>query len=330
MKSNREPERKQELKLWNQFQKLRLSTKCGHFRIVESCSHCLEIQEQWYGRLKKKGFDDIEDRHLRILKKWTGSTDLFDVIKTQEPGQDIQSSWPETNFQKEAEILHSLEFRGICEAIGKHGNNALTIDQLMEAWELHCNGASSRKIAGIYKISAFSGWNIINKIKEMANLMDLGESKRIVTRDYESSTDAPFVFATWRNCLWYDTHTSEDPPNPTFYRVVTRKINLLLREPPTEVRIACLADDSNQMVGFAALSYSTLEFVYVKLDYRNQGIATLLTKGFTNIASPETKIGKSIADKKKLRIKGELDAEREDKYADPLCEISQRGTSSQR
>lgn len=281
-----------------------MNTKCGHFNIIEGCKDCQEIQNQWYGKLKKKGFDDIEDTHLRLLKKWTGVTDLLDPVKIQEPNMPIQSNWPEPNFQKESDLLNHPNFMSICKSLFNHGNNVIKTTTIMQIWECHCNGASLREIEKQFNIHNATVFRAINRLREMANIMDIKpESTKIIIRDYETSSDAPLVFASWRNCLWFDNHTEQDPPNPGFYRMTTRKINLLLREPSTKVKIACLQDDPDQILGYSAFSHSTLEFVYVKNDYRKQGIATLLTKGFSDIVNPMTKIGKAIADKKNLKVK---------------------------
>jgi hypothetical protein len=57
---------------------------------------------------------------------------------------------------------------------------------------------------------------------------------------------------------------------------------------------------------------SIIEFVYVKIDYRKQGIAKLLTRGFIFVAKPTTKIGASIVKKNNLRIQGEEDGTKEE------------------
>ena len=305
-----------------------MSIKCGHSLIVETCEHCLEIQEQWYEKLKKKGFNDIEDKHLRILKKWTGSTDLVDIFKIQEPNEEIQSSWPETYFNKESEFLHNPNFIEICQDVFKHGNNAISATIMLHIWEGYCDGLSYRELEKRFHIQYTTIFRAVTRIKEMANLMS-DDSKTIIKRDYDPQIDTSFIFSTWRKCLWFDEHPdSENQPGSNFCITLNRKINLLLREPTTHIKIACLQDDPGQIAGYAVLSNETLEFVYIKLDYRNQGIAKLLTKGFRDIVYPMTKIGKAIADKKNLRIKGELDGKKEDKYADSLCEVSSASSPS--
>lgn len=291
-----------------------MSIDCGHFQIVDSCEHCQKIQRQWYAKLKKKGFQDAEDSVLRLLKRWTGISDtiedennekplnIIDMVSSQDPNESIKSNWPEISFAKEDEILNSPKLQSICETLFKHGNNAVSPKQMILIWELHCEGLSIREIGKHVNIYFVSVFRAIKKLKEMADLMDLTEDpKKIILRNYDEETDAPLIFASWRNALWFDLHPNEEKPNPVFYRMMTKKINMMLRNPNTKVKIACLADDHNEIKGYSVLCGTTLEMIYVKLDYRNQGVATLLCRGFKTIAKPLTKIARAIADKKNLK-----------------------------
>ena len=131
---------------------------------------------------------------------------------------------------------------------------------------------------------------------------DTNKSDSVVKiRSYEGATDAPIIYSTWRNSLWYDQKRDESLADQ-FYQLATREIRALLSLPTTHVRIACLENDSNHIVGWAVLSDKTIEFAYVKADYRKQGVATLLTRGFDTVSQPMTKIGKSITKNKKLVV----------------------------
>lgn len=296
--------------------------KCGHFNIIDSCEHCQKIQKQWYGKLNKKKFNDIEDPVLRILKKWTGisniiqdensgkNIDLFDILVSQQPNTPIESSWPETKFSQEINLLNNVYFESICETLFNNGNNVVSKKSALKIWRLHCDGFSVRAISkevGIYYASVFRA---IKNLREVARFMD-DSSKIIIIRDYNPGMDAPLLFSSWRNCLWFDAHPLDTKPNPTFFRMTTKKIHRLLKDPNTKVRIACLEDDPNAIKGYVALNNDTIEFVYVKADYRKEGIATLLTKGFKNISNTCTKIGKAIALKKNLKIKENQDGREE-------------------
>lgn len=294
-----------------------MTHKCGHSLINENCKNCQEIQDQWYEKLKNKGFEDIEERKFNLLKRYTGVCESFDLGSTQEPNKEIQSSWPETNFKKEEEFLNHPEFDKIIESVFKHKNNALSAKELVKAWQSHCDGASSREIAKEYKISAFCGWYVINKIKELMKIMDLNEIKEepkesVILRSYNPEIDTPFLFSTWRNAIWFDTHTNNEI-NPIWFRLKTKQIKLILEKPDIKIKIACLRGNIDQIIGYSVIDDLTIEFVYVKINYRNQGVATLLTKGFKDIVKPETKIGHGILKKKKLVEKGDLNGRNEER-----------------
>jgi hypothetical protein len=67
--------------------------------------------------------------------------------------------------------------------------------------------------------------------------------------------------------------------------------------------VACLKDDPNFIAGCSVIIKNNIEWVYVKIDYRERGIAKILTKGFETVSEPTTKIGKAITFNHDLKIK---------------------------
>jgi len=281
----------------------------------------MAVLSQWYKKLKITGFNDIEDEKLQLIKKWTGVSDfigddsksasagnwqnsLIDLFKYQEPESPIGNIWPEINFKKEQDFLNHSQFEATVESLFCHGNNAISPANMTQIWIAHCDGASLREIAKRFNIHNSTVYRSINKLRETIDLMVQKEddATTVVIRAYNPASDAPLVFASWRNALWFDKHTNE-ALDPKFYRLKTKEIKAFLSAPGVSVRIACLQDNPDQIVGYAALSNLTIEFVYTKQDYRNLGIATLLVKGFHDVATPSTKIGASIAKNHKLKIK---------------------------
>jgi hypothetical protein len=175
---------------------------------------------------------------------------------------------------------------------------------MVKVWKSYCDGFSLREIAKQFGIHNSSIFRALRKMKENMTLVDLNKEPHasVIIRAYDPNSDAPFVFASWRNSVWFDTHT-QNALDPRFFRIKTKEIRTFLDHPDISTRIACLNEDPDQIIGYAVLMNLTIEFVYVKQDYRNQGIATLLTKGFQDIAQPSTKIGSSIARNHKLKIK---------------------------
>lgn len=115
----------------------------------------------------------------------------------------------------------------------------------------------------------------------------------VIIRPYQES-DKPLIFSSWRNAIWYETHTGTDPRNdidPKWFKEKTEEIKKCLES--ATVNMASLKSDPNFLVGYAVIKDKTVEFVYVKLDYRKQGIASILCKGL-KLGQPVTKVGSAI------------------------------------
>jgi len=270
-----------------------LSIKCGHFRIVESCESCQKVQTQWYEKIKKRGFQDLESNGY--IK---GTFNTFNIL--QESGS-LQSAWPETNFKKEEELLNHPDFIVICKSVFKHGNNRVNPKLMLNIWESHCEGLSTREIGLKFDLFHVTIFRAIRRLKELIKIMDLDQTKEtVVIRLFDSVNDSPFLFATWRKSLWFMDHTEKDPIDPAFFKQKTNHIKNILAF--SKVNIACLKSDPDHIVGFSVFCYKKIEFVYVKIKYRKQGVATLLTKGFVTIAKPFTKIAEAIAKEHNLIV----------------------------
>lgn len=292
-----------------------MNNKCGHFNINDNCSSCLSIQSQWYKKIKTKGFEDIEGGSLRLIKKWTGVSDLYgdnqekissiiDLIQTQAPNESVQSSWPEIIFKKEEELLNHKSFEAICENLFRHGNNAIKPKIMVKIWKSHCEGFSLRQIEKQFSIHYVSIFRAVRRLGELIKLMDLDHSnKEVVIRPYSFESDSSLIYDSWKKQVWFENHKKDEYIDPVFSRKLTKKIKSILESNTSRIRMACLKDDPNHIVGYSVMSSSTIEFVYVKIDFRKQGIATILVKGFMNSVEPSTKIGAAIAKTHDITIK---------------------------
>lgn len=282
------------------------------------------IQKQWYDIIEKAGFEDHEDHEtLGIpLKKWSGSSslisiannklvDIIDLHVIQDALTPMRSSFPEPFTNKKEEFMHTVEFHKACKFLCQHGNSKLTQRIINNIWQAHCDGDTERLIAKKQKLSNFTIHHTITRMTEWMNTMShnleayqdepLNLKATVIIRNYDHDRDAPFIYSSWRNALWYAEERDEGLAG-MFYKKANQDIKHLIRDFFTTVKIACLSDDPDQIVGYSVLSKDNLEWVYVKIDYRKQGVATLLCKGFQSITTPYTAIGRSIAEKKKLKI----------------------------
>lgn len=276
----------------------------------------LALQTEWYRRLEETGFTDIEDHtHSdKPLKKWSGvsseNLSIIDIVVTQPAEKEIVSSFPEPIFTEEEKLFHHPNFDSICNEICSHYNHKLTGPLIAQVWDLYINGSAERVIAQTLAINDSAVHRTIKKLTEYMNLMDveqpLTEEKveTVVLRPFEPEIDLPFIYSSWRNSLWYDEKRDETKADK-FYRLATREIKFKLRDPHSSVRIARLDSNASSIVGYSVFIGKNLEFLYVKADYRNQGIGSLLAKGFETISDPLTKAGRAIALTHKLKVKEE-------------------------
>ena len=298
-----------------------------------------KTQAKWYKKLEAEGFEDIEDcKHGgyertstgklldanhggRNLKQWSGSSvslnaedvnknkdssGVLDQLVTQPPNSPIVSSFPESLFKREEEFMNHPEFKKVCKSISSHGNSDMTSRKIAAIWISYCNGDSFRLIGRAHKIHNTTVMRTIRKLTEWLDFLDAEKGgkmdAKVVVRPCDLIKDVPFIYSTWRNSLFYDKKRNPSTA-PTFFKAANRQLHEVLSSPSVRVNVACLEDDSDHIIGYAVLADTNIEFVYVKKDYRGNGIASVLTKGFSTVSNPQTKIGKAIVQKKSFAIK---------------------------
>lgn len=128
----------------------------------------------------------------------------------------------------------------------------------------------------------------------------MDESLEIIIRDFNPETDSGMVYSSWRNGSFYGREQDEEPA--TFFRKKTKEIKEILRN--AAVRVACIKSEPDIIIGYSVFTGTHLDWIFVKINYRRQGIATLLfPKTTETVTSDVTKIGDAIIQKKKLKIK---------------------------
>jgi ribosomal protein S18 acetylase RimI-like enzyme len=138
--------------------------------------------------------------------------------------------------------------------------------------------------------------------------MQPSEELRVILRHFDPDTDQGAIYATWRNSLFYSSDRKKKfaagSAADGWFKRQTALIRDTLRG--AKVKIACLEYDPLTIIGYSVATGSHLDFIYVKIEYRNQGIAKLLMPKNIETVTPDlTEIGAAIAKKKKLKIKGE-------------------------
>jgi hypothetical protein len=92
-------------------------------------------------------------------------------------------------------------------------------------------------------------------------------------------TDEPFIFSSWAKNHYYGNKTlkkNNSSKKKEWFRNKCKEITeMLLRG---HVRVACLKEDPNVIIGYSVFLGQAFEFAYVKENYREPQILEILMK----------------------------------------------------
>lgn len=119
----------------------------------------------------------------------------------------------------------------------------------------------------------------------------------IAIRDVQAD-DKSFIFATLLRGIYYgDSWLSRIPKN-IFMAEYHKVVDFMLQLPSTVIKVACLKDDPEVILGYAILGDSTrLHYVFVKKAWRGIGIAKSLVPPTVRVATHLTDVGISLLSK---------------------------------
>ncbi len=112
-------------------------------------------------------------------------------------------------------------------------------------------------------------------------------------KSYKSMIYSDFMKSLRFGNDWYSLIDSD-----RYYAVYTHIIDQLLSRRDSIVRLAVLEDDLDVCLGWSLSENKKLHYVYVKEDYRCQGIGASLMPDKFDTVTHLTKIGQSIRKKK--------------------------------
>ena len=117
-------------------------------------------------------------------------------------------------------------------------------------------------------------------------------------RDFRAD-DANFVRACFLRGLYYGNSFYNLMPQDVFMVNYKPVIESFLINHNVSIKVACLPDDTDTIIGFSIMSkdQSALHWVYVKKDWRNHGIGRKLTPENPQTVSHLTELGKSLMTK---------------------------------
>lgn len=112
--------------------------------------------------------------------------------------------------------------------------------------------------------------------------------------------DWNFVLATFLRGLYYGDTWFKEIPKAIFMAAYHTVIERLLTKPGVYIKVACLKDDPEVILGYAILADSgnTVHWVFCKSAWRKIGIAKSLVPETAKVATHLTRVGLSLLKKR--------------------------------
>lgn len=117
-------------------------------------------------------------------------------------------------------------------------------------------------------------------------------------RDYKIE-DKSFILATFLRGLYYGNEFFNIIPKDIFMDNYKRVAEALIDNPRNVVKIACLKEDPDVILGYSILSgdYQTIHWIFVKKLWRNKGISKILLPQFPIAITHFTTLGLGLLPK---------------------------------
>jgi len=113
--------------------------------------------------------------------------------------------------------------------------------------------------------------------------------------------DKNFILATWLRGLYYGAPMYQDIPKDIFMANYHAFLTRLISQPTEIINVACLKDDPDTILGYAAYKsaggINVLDYVFVKSAWRRIGIGKSLVPMPIHVVTHLTKVGKSLMTK---------------------------------
>lgn len=107
-------------------------------------------------------------------------------------------------------------------------------------------------------------------------------------------TDAPFILSTWLNGLYYGNDWIREIEKNIFMKVYHDVIERKLYQPGVLVKVACLKEEHDVILGYSVYEGQILHYVFVKPVWRRIGLARDLVPDDITVTSHLTGVGRSI------------------------------------
>lgn len=125
------------------------------------------------------------------------------------------------------------------------------------------------------------------------------ESKEspIVLRAYEDG-DKAFIMATFLRGLYYGDSWYSTIPKNRFMECYHSFLESLLDSPGIDIKVACLPDDKDVIIGYSIYTNTVLHWLYVKEKWRKLGVAKALLPNPLTAVTHLTDLGRKLLKKK--------------------------------
>lgn len=119
-----------------------------------------------------------------------------------------------------------------------------------------------------------------------------------------NNNDKSFILATFLRGLYYGDSWFSLIPKHIFMDNYKHIAQLLVNNPNTVIKVACLKEDPNVILGYSLLSgdLHTMHFVFVKKAWRMKGIARSLVPSNLGCVTHLTTVGKDLLKKHSVII----------------------------
>lgn len=114
-----------------------------------------------------------------------------------------------------------------------------------------------------------------------------------------TEADVPFIYSTWLKGLRYGNETFKQMEADVFFKNYEPILDAHFKRSGFRCIVACLKDEPDVILGWAAVQYTILHFSFVKKAWRAQGIMNrMLQHSEIRSCSHLTKAGNAIRVKK--------------------------------
>lgn len=129
----------------------------------------------------------------------------------------------------------------------------------------------------------------------------MNKNELVKIRDF-SPSDKNFILATFLRGLFYGESWFSLIDKKIFMEHYHKVVEYILNKPGISIKIACLSEDADVILGYAIYENDKLHWTFVKKNWRNIGIAKDLVPSNITTVTHLTKVGLSIIHKKSLQF----------------------------